>query len=102
VRSEKVSLDESQKALFGRKSCSGWRDVSVIKNSDYSSRGPGFNSQQAHGGPQPYVMGFNALLGCLWRQGQCTHIHRLNTLFKKKKGNLGFIFPHTEIIYQLK
>jgi hypothetical protein len=23
-------------------------------------------------------------------------------LFKKKKGNLGFIFPHTEIIYQLK
>jgi hypothetical protein len=28
----------------------GWRDGSAVKSTDYSSRGPEFNSQQAHGG----------------------------------------------------
>jgi hypothetical protein len=30
----------------------GWRDGSVVKNTDCSSRGPEFNSQQPHGGSQ--------------------------------------------------
>jgi hypothetical protein len=28
----------------------------VVKSTDYSSRGPEFNSQQPHGGSQPSVM----------------------------------------------
>jgi hypothetical protein len=28
----------------------------VVKSTDGSSRGPEFNSQQPHGGSQPYVM----------------------------------------------
>jgi hypothetical protein len=39
----------------------GWRDGSVVKNTDYSSRGPEFNSQQPHGGLQPSVMGSTAM-----------------------------------------
>jgi hypothetical protein len=35
----------------------GWRDDSVVKSTDSSSRGPEFNSQQPHGGSQPPVMG---------------------------------------------
>jgi hypothetical protein len=30
----------------------GWRDGSVVKSTDCSSRGPEFNSQQPHGGSQ--------------------------------------------------
>ena len=33
-----------------RFSASGWRDGSVVKSTDCSSRGPEFNSQQPHGG----------------------------------------------------
>jgi hypothetical protein len=43
----------------------GWRDGSVVKNTDCSSRGPEFNSQQPHGGSQPSVMGFDALFWCV-------------------------------------
>jgi hypothetical protein len=39
----------------------GWRDGSAVKSTDYSSRGPEFNSQQPHGGPQPSIMGSDAL-----------------------------------------
>jgi len=42
----------------------GWRDDSVVKSTDCSSRGPEFNSQQPHGGSQPSVMGSDALF---WR-----------------------------------
>jgi len=35
----------------------GWRDGSVVKSTDCSSRGPEFNSQQPHGGSQPSVTG---------------------------------------------
>jgi hypothetical protein len=35
----------------------GWRGGSAVKTTDCSSRGPEFNSQQAHGGSQPSVMG---------------------------------------------
>jgi hypothetical protein len=34
----------------------GWRDDSVVKSIDYSSRDPEFNSQQPHGGSQSSVM----------------------------------------------
>ena len=39
----------------------GWRDISVVKSTSCSSRGPRFNSQQPHGGSQPFVMGSDAL-----------------------------------------
>jgi hypothetical protein len=42
-----------------------WRDGSVVKSTDCSSRGPKFNSQQPHGGSQPSVMGSNALFWCV-------------------------------------
>ena len=62
-----------------------WRDGSVIKSTDCSSRGPEFNSQQPHGGSQPSVMGSDALFWCVWRQLQCTHINKIN--LKKKPHN---------------
>jgi len=40
-----------------RKAPKGWRDGSVVKSTDCSSRGPEFKSQQPHGGSQPSVMG---------------------------------------------
>uniref|UniRef100_A0A8I6AET2 Cytochrome c oxidase assembly protein COX20, mitochondrial n=1 Tax=Rattus norvegicus TaxID=10116 RepID=A0A8I6AET2_RAT len=43
----------------------GWRDGSVTKSTDCSSRGPEFNSQQPHGGSQPSVMGSDALFWCV-------------------------------------
>ena len=39
----------------------GWRDGSVVKSTDCSSRGSEFNSQQPHGGSQSSVMGSDAL-----------------------------------------
>jgi hypothetical protein len=43
----------------------GWRDGSEVKSTDYSSRGPEFNSQQPHGGSQPSVMRSDALFWCV-------------------------------------
>jgi hypothetical protein len=43
----------------------GWRDDSVVKSTDCSSRGPEFNSQQPHGGSQPFIMGSDALFWCV-------------------------------------
>ena len=51
-----------------------WRDGSVVKSIDCSSRDPEFKSQQPHGGSQPSVMGSDAVR----RQQQCTRIHKLN------------------------
>ena len=34
----------------------GWRDGSVDKSTDCSSKGPEFKSQQPHGGSQPPIM----------------------------------------------
>jgi hypothetical protein len=42
-----------------------WRDDSVVKSIDCSSRGLEFNSQQPHGGSQPSVMGSEALFWCV-------------------------------------
>ena len=51
-----------------------WRDDSVVTGTDCFSRGPEFNSQQPHDGSQPSVMESDALLWCVWREWQCTHI----------------------------
>jgi hypothetical protein len=42
-----------------------WRDGSVVKITDCSSKGPEFNSQQPHGGSQTSVMGSDAFLWCV-------------------------------------
>jgi hypothetical protein len=42
-----------------------WRDGSVVKSIDCSSRGPEFNSQQPHGGSQPSAVGSDALFWCV-------------------------------------
>jgi hypothetical protein len=42
-----------------------WRDGSVVKSTDCSSRGPEFKSRQPHGGSQPSVMGSDALFWCV-------------------------------------
>jgi hypothetical protein len=34
----------------------GWRDGSAVKNTDCSSKGPKFKSQQPRGGSQPSMM----------------------------------------------
>jgi hypothetical protein len=43
----------------------GWRDGSVVKSTDYSSRGLEFNSQHLHGGSQPSVMRSDAFFWCV-------------------------------------
>jgi hypothetical protein len=43
----------------------GWGDGSAVKSTDCSSRGPGFKSQQPHGGSQPSVMTSDALFWCV-------------------------------------
>ena len=43
----------------------GWRDGSMVKSTDCSTRGPEFNSQQPCGSPQPSVMGSDALFWCV-------------------------------------
>jgi len=63
----------------------GWRDGSVVKSTDCSSRGPEFKSQQPHGGSQPPVMGSDARRQLLW-----TCIHKINK--SKKKSVLNFFF----------
>jgi hypothetical protein len=39
----------------------GWRDGSVVKSTDCSSKGREFKFQQPHGGSQPSVMRFDTL-----------------------------------------
>ncbi|EDL92826.1 rCG41153 [Rattus norvegicus] len=40
-------------------------EMSAVKSTDCSSRGPEFNSQQPHGGSQPSVMRSDALFWCV-------------------------------------
>ena len=42
----------------------GWWDGSVGKNTDCSSEGPEFKSQQLHGGSQPPVLRSDSLFWC--------------------------------------
>jgi hypothetical protein len=45
--------------------CRGWRDGSVVKITDCSSRDPEFNSQQPHGVSHPFIKGSDALFWCV-------------------------------------
>jgi hypothetical protein len=56
---------------------------SAVKSTD-SFQGPEFNSQQPHGGSQPSVVGSDALFGCVLREWQCTHIHKINKSKRKE------------------
>ena len=51
--------------LVQKKEHWGWRDIPVVKSTNYCSRGPEFKSQQLHGGSQPSVMGSDALCWCV-------------------------------------
>jgi len=68
----------------------GWRDGSAVKSTDCSSRGPEFNSQQPHGGSQPSVMRPDALFWCVWRQLQCTHMHKIHKHFLPQVVSAGY------------
>jgi hypothetical protein len=46
----------------------GWGGGSEVKNTDSSSKGPEFISQQSPGGSQPSVMESDALFWCVLRQ----------------------------------
>jgi len=67
-----------------KKHVQGWRDSSVVKSTDWSSRGPEFNSHKPHGGSQPSAMRSGALFWYVWRQPQCTHINKMNIKRKKE------------------
>jgi hypothetical protein len=54
-----------QHRSYLKKKKKGWRDGSVVKNTDCSSEGPEFKFQQPHGGSQPSVMRSNALFWCV-------------------------------------
>ena len=43
----------------------GWRDGSVVKSTDCSTRGPEFKSWKPHGVLQPSVMGSDVLFWCV-------------------------------------
>ena len=46
---------------MGFKSSLGWRDGSMVKSANCSSRGPEIKSQEPHGGSQPSIMRSDAL-----------------------------------------
>jgi hypothetical protein len=49
-----------KKTLIG-----GWRDGSVVKNTDCPYEGPEFKFQQLHGGLQPSIMTSDILYWCV-------------------------------------
>ena len=51
--------------LFKETPYEGWRDCSVVKSTDCSSRGPEFNSQPLYGGLQSSIMGSDSLFWCV-------------------------------------
>jgi hypothetical protein len=63
----KVNVNKAKKQKQKQKTHTkqGWRDGSVVKITDCSSRGPEFNSQQPHGGSKPSAMGSDALFWCV-------------------------------------
>jgi hypothetical protein len=60
-QTNKQTNKQQQQQSFENIPLWGWRDGSVVKSTDCSSRGAEFNSQQPHGGSQPSVMGSDAL-----------------------------------------
>jgi hypothetical protein len=71
------------------------QDGSAVKNTDCSSRGPEFKSQQPHGGSQPSVMGSDTLFWCVSEDSYSvlTYIKLINLKtknVKKQKNVLGY------------
>ena len=56
-----VSLSLMLFTLVKKAKQRGWRDGSMVKSTDCSSKGSEFKSQQPHGGSQPPVMKSDAL-----------------------------------------
>ena len=56
----------------------GWRDGSAVKSTDCSAGGPGFNSQQPHGGSQSSVVGSDALVQCV-SEDSCSVLIKIKT-----------------------
>jgi hypothetical protein len=76
----------SKKPKKKKKKLGGWRDGSAIKSIDYSSRGSEFNSQQPHGGSQPFVMGSDAFCSAgIHADRALTHMHKQTNLLKINK-----------------
>jgi len=63
----------------------GWRGGPEVKSTGCLTRGPESNSQQPHGGSQPPTVKSDALFWCVWRELQCTHIHKINKSLKQNK-----------------
>jgi hypothetical protein len=78
----------------------GWRDGSVAKSTDFSSRGPEFNSQQPHGDSQPSVIGSVVLFWCVseGRDSIVTYMKSNNQsiYFFKKSTNIGLFHSHAK------
>jgi hypothetical protein len=87
---EFLSYPRHDDCLPGRNKQQSRRDTGV-KSTDCSSKGPGFNSQQPHGGSQPSVMGSDALfsspIGTRHASGVHTYMQakHANTLKKNKQ-----------------
>ena len=63
-----MTWDQGKDTIY--ESTMGWRDGSAVKNTDCSSEGPEFKSQQSCGGSQPSVVRSDALFGHLEPQGK--------------------------------
>jgi len=61
----------------------GWRDGSVVKNTDCSYKGPEFKSQQPHGDSQPSVIGSSGVSEDSYNLQLLTYINKSN--LKKRK-----------------
>jgi hypothetical protein len=86
-----------------------WRNGSGVKSTEYSSRGPEFNSQQPHGGSQPSLVESDALFWCVGRQQQSitSHLHKINNNYKKEKKRYSYVlnsplYHHCYSFYILK
>jgi hypothetical protein len=70
------------------------RDGSVVKSTDYSSKGPEFKSQQPHGGSQPSERRSGALF---WREclkPATVYLHIINKINKTLKKKC---LPHKDL-----
>jgi len=78
-----VCVCECAEAFGDEKRMMGWRDGSMVKTTDCSSRGPEFNSQQPHGGSQLSVMRSDAFFWYV--EDSYSYLHIINKSFKEKK-----------------
>jgi hypothetical protein len=62
---QKTKQNKAKKKKKKQTDPRAWRDGSVVKSMNCSSRGVEFNSQQPHGGSQPSVMRSGALFWCV-------------------------------------